>query len=360
MTVSSPSAMVDPGLAPSEAGWRVRSPWHWGWVRFRRDRWSLVAACVFAVILVASLAGGAIASTLLGHNGSDFLPYAASANLKPVGPWTWVPATHSSYGYANGDLAQPPKNAPRTLLVFGADGPLGRDELIRVLDGGKTSLEIAIGGVLIALLIGLPLGSVAGYFGGLADALIGRFTETVMAFPLLLFLVFASVRLDPVLRPIGYGSILPSGVFAEALLIGVFTSFYPTRLVRARLLQLRNVEFVEAAEMVGASDWRIIRRHLLPHLGPTLLVWAAVATGTNILLEVGLSFIGAGVQPQTPTWGSLLSTTWGTVYQPQTYNSTSYTPWQTIFPSVAILLCVVSLNQISEGLRHALEPRAER
>jgi len=95
--------------------------------------------------------------------------------------------------------------------------------------------------VLIALLIGLPLGSVAGYFGGVADALIGRFTETVMAFPLLLFLVFASVQLDPVLRHIGYGSILPDGVFAEALLIGIFTSFYPTRLVRARLLQLRHV-----------------------------------------------------------------------------------------------------------------------
>lgn len=359
MTASSPSAVVDP-LSASETVWRVRSPARLAWVRFRRDRWSLVAACVFAVILVASFAGGAVASAILGHNGTDFLPYAANANQKPVGPWSWVPSTHTSYGYVNGDLKPAPADAPKTLLLLGADGPLGRDEFIRVLDGGKASLEIAIGGVLIALLIGLPFGALSGYFGGILDGLVARFTETVMAFPLLLFLVFASVGIDPVLRPVGWGSILPAGVFAEALLIGVFTSFYPTRLVRARLLQLREVEFVEAAHMVGASSWRILRRHLLPHLVPMLLVWAAFATAANILLEVGLSFIGAGVQPQTPTWGSLLSTTWGTVYQPQTYNSTNYTPWQTIFPSLAILISVVALNQISEGLRHALEPRAER
>jgi ABC-type dipeptide/oligopeptide/nickel transport system permease subunit len=312
------------------------------------------------VILVVSLAGGATASALLGHNGTDIFPYAANVNQKPVGPWSRVPATHDSYGYVNGDLAPPPKNAPRTLLIFGADGPLGRDEFIRVVDGGKASLEIALGGVLVALLIGFPLGCVSGYFGGIADTFVSRFTDTVMSFPLLLFLVFASVNLDSTLKPIGaWGSMLPEGVVAEAVLIGAFTSFYPTRLVRARLLTLRQEEFVEAAEMVGASNWRILRHHLLPYLRPTLIVWAAIATATNILLEVGLSFIGAGVQPETPTWGSLLSTTWGTIYQPQVFEEANFTIWQTVFPTVAILLCVVSLNQLSEGLRHALEPQGQ-
>jgi ABC-type dipeptide/oligopeptide/nickel transport system permease subunit len=230
--------------------------------------------------------------------------------------------------------------------------------LIRVLDGGKTSLEVAIGGMLIALLIGVPLGSLAGYFGGVADVIVSRFTETIMAFPLMLFLVFASVQFAPALSPIGYGWWLPPGVFAEALLIGVFTSFYPTRLVRAQLLELRNAEFVEALEMVGASRWRILSRNLLPHLLPTMLIWGAIAIATNILLEVGLSFVGAGVQVSTATWGSLLSTTWGTLLAPQSYNSQNFTPWQTVFPTISILLAVVSLNQVSEGLRRALDPRS--
>jgi len=254
----------------------------------------------------------------------------------------------------------PPDNATKqALLVLGADGPLGRDELIRVLDGARTSLEIAIGAVLIALLIAIPVGSIAGYFGGATDAVVSRFTEAVMAFPLLLFLVFATAKLSPSLRGVSYSWVLPSGVFAEALLIGVFTSFYPTRLVRAQLLTLRNEEFVEAAHMIGASDSRILRRHLLPHLAPTLLVWAPIAVATNILLEVGLSFIGVGVQPSTPTWGSLLATAWGTVYTPLSF-SQSQTAWQTIVPTAAILVTVLSLNQVSEGVRRAIEPWARR
>jgi len=339
----------------------TRSQWRLTLRRFGRDRWSVAAACVFVVILFASFFGGAIASAALGHNGTDLFPYAANISRKPVGPLTWVPDTNVAYGYgADGDIAKPPKNAPRTLFVFGADGILGHDEFLRVLDGGKASLEIGLGGVIIALLIGLPIGAIAGYFGGVADWLVSRFTETVMAFPLIFFLVFASVRLDATLTPIGWGQIFPRGVFAEALLIGVFTSFYPTRLIRASLLSLRHAEFVDAARMVGASSWRILRKHLLPHLVPTMIIWGAIATATNILLEVGLSFVGAGVQPETPTWGSLLSGTWGTIFSPQSYNSENNTVWQTVFPTAFILLTVVALNQLAEGIRRATEPGGGR
>jgi peptide/nickel transport system permease protein len=321
----------------------------------------MASLILFVTVLVLSFAGGPIASRVLGHNGFDQFPYAANTTQKPVGPLSVVPAVNNSAGILpSGDLAPPPKGAPNTLLVFGADGPLGRDEFIRVLDGGKTSLEIAIGGALIALLIGLPLGAVGGYFGGIGDAIVSRITDTIMAFPLMLFLVFASVQLDAKIRGIGISWWLPDGVIAEALLIGFFTSFYPTRLIRAQLFQLRQAEFVEAAEMVGASRWRTLRTHLLPHLVPTILVWSAVAVATNILLEIGLSFIGAGVQVSTATWGSLLSTTWGTLFQPQTYNSLNFTPWQTIFPTAAVLIAVVSLNQLSEGLRQALDPFTRR
>jgi len=333
------------------------SPWRLTLARIRRDRWTMGSLVIVMVVVVLSFVGGPVASRVLGHNGFDQFPYAANITQKPVGPLSVVPALNNSAGMLpSGDLAPPPKGTPDTLLVFGADGPVGRDEFIRVLDGGKTSLEIAIGGALIALLIGLPLGAVGGYVGGIGDAIVSRITDTIMAFPLMLFLVFASVQLDAHIRGIGISWWLPDGVIAEALLIGLFTSFYPTRLIRAQLFQLREAEFVEAAEMVGASRWRTLRSHLLPHLVPTILVWSAVAVATNILLEIGLSFIGAGVQVSTATWGSLLSTTWGTLFQPQTYNSQQFTPWQTAFPTVAVLISVVSLNQLSEGLRQALDP----
>jgi peptide/nickel transport system permease protein len=333
------------------------APWRLTLARIRRDRWTMGALIVVATVVVLSFVGGPVASRVLGHNGYDQFPYAANISQKPVGPISVVPDLNNSAGLLpSGELAPPPKGTPSTLLTFGADGPLGRDEFIRVLDGGKTSLEIAIGGALVALLFGLPLGAVGGYIGGVGDAIVSRITDTIMAFPLMLFLVFASVQLDSKLRGIGISWWLPDGVIAEAMLIGLFTSFYPTRVIRAQLLQLREAEFVEAAEMVGASRWRTLRHHLLPHLVPTILVWAAVAVATNILLEIGLSFIGAGVQVSTATWGSLLSTTWGTLFQPQTYNSDNFTPWQTVFPTVFVLISVVSLNQVSEGMRQALDP----
>jgi ABC-type dipeptide/oligopeptide/nickel transport system permease subunit len=331
-------------------------PWRLTLTRLRRDRASVTAAVILLVIVILSFAGAPIGSAILGHNSTDQFPYAVDVNFKPVGPWSRVPDVGNVLVDSQGNPTTPPPGTKTALLPLGADGTLGRDELLRLLDGGKTTLEVAFLGVIFALLIGVPIGCIGGYFGGFTDSVVSRLTEVVMAFPLILFLVFASVRLSDSLTPIGWGSILPSGVFAVALLIGVFTSFYPLRLVRGQLLVLRDSEFVQASHMTGASDWRIIRRHLFPHLVPTLLVWSAIAVATNILLEVGISFIGAGIQASTPTWGSMLSTTWGTIYSPRTYNSLSYTPWQTIFPTIAILLTVVSLNQLSEGVRRAVQP----
>jgi ABC-type dipeptide/oligopeptide/nickel transport system permease subunit len=318
-----------------------------------------MAALVFlSLILLSGLFGGAVATRLVHHNGVDPFPYASNGNLRPIGPWTRVPALSYARIDEYGRLQQPPQGTKQALFVLGADGPLGRDELIRLLDGIRTSLEIAIGGAFFALLIGLPFGILAGYFGGWTDSVVSQFTETLMAFPLLLFLIFASARLGPQVRAVHYSWVLPSGAFGEALLIGAFTAFYPARLVRARLLILRRAEFVDASTMVGASHARIMVRHLFPHLVPTILVWSGIAVGTNILLEVGLSFVGVGVQPSVPTLGQLLATTWGTVQAPRIYNGVSYTPWQTIFPTLVILVTVVSLNQLSEGVRRALDPWA--
>ena len=341
-------------------GIAVRSGLRLTTARFLRDRVAVAGLAVFAFVAAASFGGGPLLSSLLGHNGFTQFPYAVvdtGTGLRPVGMWSRVPTTQQVRVDNYGGTLPAPKNASTTLLIAGADGPLGRDELIRVLDGGKASLEVGLGAVLVAVLIAVPLGSAAGFFGGAVDSVVSRLTETLMAFPLVLFLVFASVRLSPTLRPIGWGRVIPSGVPMMALLIGIFTSFYPLRLVRAQLLGLRSAEFVEAARALGSSSVRILRSHLLPHLVPTLLVWGAVAVATNMLLEVGLSVIGVGVQASTATWGSLLATTTGTIYSASPANTENYTIWQTLFPSLAILVAVVSLNQVSEGLRRALEPR---
>jgi peptide/nickel transport system permease protein len=335
---------------------RPRGPWRLAWLRLRRDRWSFGALIVLLTIFFLCFFGGAIATALVGHNGVDLFPYATNDSLRAVGPWTHLPSLHNGVYDQYDNLVAPPKGTPTTLFVLGADGPLGRDELIRLLDGGRTSLEIAILGALVALVVGVPLGAVAGYFGGITDSIVSRVTEAVMAFPLLLFLIFASAHLSSTIRSVGWGWEVPSGVVGEAILIGLFTSFYPARLVRVQMFTLRHSDFVEAAEMTGASDARILRRHLGPHLVPTLVVWGAVAVATNILLEVGLSFVGVGVQVSVPSWGQLLSTTWGTFFQPQVYNSQAFTPWQTILPTLAILLTVLSLNQVSDGVRRAMEP----
>jgi peptide/nickel transport system permease protein len=227
-----------------------------------------------------------------------------------------------------------------------------------VLDGGKASIEIGVFAVLISALIAVPLGCLAGFYGGKVDAVISRLTEWVMAFPLIFFLVYATVHLTPALRPIGWGHDIPAGVPMVALLIGAFTSFYPLRLVRAQLLTLRNAEFVDSSRMVGASGLRIIRKDLLPHLVPTLLVWGAVAVATDMLLEVGLSVIGVGVQSSTATWGTLLAQTTGTIYNAGIASGAGehHTTWHTVWPTIAILVSVVSLNQLSESLRRAIEP----
>jgi ABC-type dipeptide/oligopeptide/nickel transport system permease subunit len=326
----------------------------------RRDRATVAALVALALILLISLFGGAIASRILGHGPEEPFPYATTGSgvfTHTVGPFTRVPDTPNANLDDYGNLKPPPKGTPTTLFVLGGDGVLGRDELIRFLDGGRTSLEIGIGGVLFALLIAIPIGTIAGYFGGPVDAVVSRLTETVMAFPMLLFLVFATAHLSPSLRGIQYSWLLPQGVFSDALLIGIFTSFYPTRLIRQQVIVLRQSEWVDAAHMVGGSDWRILRRDLVPHLVPTMLIWGAIAVATNILLEVSLSFIGVGVQPFTPTWGSLLSQAWGTIYSPKAQDPTI---WQTIVPTAGILVTVLSLNQISEGVRRAIEPWARR
>jgi peptide/nickel transport system permease protein len=337
---------------------RPAGAWRIALRRLKRDKVALASASVLVLVVFACFAGGPILSKVVGHGPDDIFPYAQD-DLKPVGPWTHVPDTMIIESLDPN--APPPKNVGRTLLVLGADGALGRDELLRVLYGGRVTLGIAFGGALLALMIGLVLGSLAGYFGGLLDTVISRFTDLVMAFPLLLFVVaIGYTATGDRLTEITFGETLPKGVVALILLIGLFTWFYPARIVRAEILSLRQREFVEAATATGASNAWILRRHLFPHVIPSVIVWVCIAAATNIMLEAGVTFLGAGIRTPTASWGSLLASTWGSLANPQTYNPVTFSQWPTIVPTVAIIITVIALNQLGESLRSVLDPRAIR
>jgi peptide/nickel transport system permease protein len=350
-------ATIEGVAGPIPAG-RPVGAWRIAWRRLRRDKVALVSAGVLTLIIFASFAGGPIASRLVGHGPDDLFPYA-QRSLKPVGPWTRVADT--SILESLDPLAAPPKRFGTTLFVLGADGPLGRDEFLRVLYGGRVSLEVAFGAAFLAILIGVTLGAVAAYFGGFVDSVISRFIDLVMAFPLLLFLVMVGyTTLGNRLAQYTVHGLFAPGVLALILIIGFFTWFYPARIVRSEIIALRGREFVEAAASAGASDPWIIRKHLLPHVLPTLLVWGSVAAATNIMLEAGVTFLGAGIKIPTASWGTLLASTWGTAANPTGYDPTTFSAWPTILPTVAIFVTVLAFNQLGESLRAVLDPRAIR
>ncbi len=328
--------------------------------RLRRDRAGVVAIALASSIALACFVGGPVLARAFGHGPNDPFPYAVDGNLRPVGPWSHVPALNAARVDAAGEIAPPPPGTPDTLFVLGGDGVLGRDLLLRVLYGGQVSIEVGVLAALIALAIGVVLGGLAGTVGGLLDAGVNRLAEFVMALPVLFLLVLVGASsVGSRLQGVTLG-VLNEGVFAVALLIGLFTWFYPARLVRAQVLSLRSREFVDASLMAGASSGRIFRTHLLPHLVPSLLTWGMLAVATGIMLEIGVTFLNAGVRLPTSSWGRILADTWGSPLSPSRYDPASSSLWPTIFPSVAIFLTIVALHEIGEALRRAIGSEAPR
>jgi peptide/nickel transport system permease protein len=341
---------------------RPQGQWALAWRRLKRDRVALACGCFLVFVVFAVGPGAPLYERAVGHGPNDLFPYSVSVGLRPAGPFTvtWDTSRVADDQPFAFHHAPPPKGTGKTLLLLGADSQLGRDEFLRILYGGRVSLEVAAGAAVLALLIGVVLGALAGYFGGLVDAVISRFTDLVMAFPLLLFLVMIGSLFSYGLTRWTFGGLLNQGVFQLILIIGAFTWFYPARIVRSQVMSLRNKEFVEAAQMVGARDSRIMRTHLLPHVLPPLLAYGTLLVATNIMIEVGVTFLGAGIKLPTASWGSLLAQTWGSILNPNPYNPATTQPWLTLVPSIAIFLTVFSLNQFGEGLREATDPRAVR
>jgi len=232
--------------------------------------------------------------------------------------------------------------APSTAHPMGTD-PLGRDLLTRILYGGRISLSVGIMVVAITLGIGVTIGAIAGYAGGAVDSILMRFTDATLSLPSLLVLILLSA----ILREVDIPILKRSSVVTIALVIGLlgWTTF--ARLVRATFLTLREMDFVTASRALGGSGARIVIRHILPNAIGPIIVESTLELGYAIIEESGLSFLGFGIQPPTPSWGNLLSNA--------QENFVRY-PWLASVPGLMIFLAIISVNYIGDGLRDAFDP----
>jgi peptide/nickel transport system permease protein len=279
------------------------------WRRVRRDRAAMFgAALVIGLVLVAILA-----PVLSPHDPTEQFRDGLTPDGQPM-PSTLL---------TNGN--------PR--FPIGTDAN-GRDLLSRILYGARISLLVGVLANLMAVVIGTMVGSVAAYFGGWLEIVLMRFTDMMMAFPMLLL----AMTLVAILKP---------SVWIIIVVIGAVYWTWIARVIYGQVLALRDRDFVIATRALGAGRIFTLFRHILPQLFPTIIVWGTLGIATNVMLEASLSYLGIGVQPPTPSWG-------GMIQQGQSFYRSA--PWLVIFPGLAIMLTVFAFNLFGDGLRDALDP----
>lgn len=294
-----------------------RTPWQLFWRRFRKDKFAIAGLVIVGVmILLATFAP--VAAKITGHGPNQVSLDQLDEFGLPRGP--------------NGDF------------WFGLD-KAGRDLFVRVLYGARTSLIIAFFATGMATLIGIIMGLLAGFYRGKADTVISRTVDVWLALPvLLLALGLASAcGLQPCL-----GGLIKPGLLVVSLIIGLFTWPYISRIVRGQVLSLREREFTEAARSLGAGNWRIMVREILPNVTAPIIVYTTLIIPNNILFEAALSFLGVGVPPGTPSWGRMLSDASGIF---------TIAPWMMLFPGLFLFLTTLAFNLVGDSLRDALDPR---
>lgn len=226
---------------------------------------------------------------------------------------------------------------PSARYLLGTDG-LGRDILSRAIYSAQISIPIGVFAMLVAIFIGVTIGMLSGYFGGLIDNVLMRLTDMLLAFPILFLLVTITAL---------FGSTIPVLIF----MLGITSWGVNSRVVRGQVLALKEQEFITAARSIGASDVDIMLRHILPNIMPIIIVDATLRVALVILIEGGLSFLGLGVQPPTPSWGNMIAD--GGALLRRAW-------WVSVFPGLFLFLCSMSFNLVGDGLRDALDPRLNR
>jgi len=233
--------------------------------------------------------------------------------------------------HTNLDLRYQP---PSPAHVMGTDS-LGRDLLTRIMFGGRVSLTIGLLAMTVAITLGIVMGGLAGFYGGVADAVLMRFVDVMLSFPRLFLLILFSVFFG--------GHFL-----TVVLLLGALSWMSVARLIRASFLSLKERPYVEAARALGVSGGLIMLRHLLPNALAPIIVAATLGIATAIIAESTLSFLGLGIQPPTPSWGNMLK---------DAQTDMLIAPWTAVFPGLAIFVTVVAINFVGDGLRDALDPQ---
>ncbi len=226
------------------------------------------------------------------------------------------------------------RKPPSALHWLGTD-ELGRDLFSRMAYGARTSLMAGVVSVFIAMIVGVPFGIIAGYFGGWADSIISRLIDAMLAIP---FLIMA----------IALAAFLGASLTNAMIAIGLSAAPVFARLTRGQVLSIRNEEYIEAAQVLGLRHPRIILRYILPNAMSPIIVQATLTIAAAIIAEASLSFLGLGQQPPNPSWGSMLNTA---------KNFISQAPWMSVWPGAAIFLVVLGFNLLGDGLRDAIDPR---
>ena len=301
---------------------RAASQWAVAWRRFKRNK-----AGVVGLIIVLGV-------VFIGVFGDLIAPYPAFPDPKALTP------------FYNGDV----RSAPSSRYLLGTDA-LGTDVFSDILHGTKYALYVGVVVTLITMLIAIGVGAVAGYFGSWTDNVLMRITEVFLVFPSLLFILIF-VRVFTLGAGAGTSSSLlgfgiPIGLSIVIIVLAVFNWPGDARMIRGEFLRVRELEFVEAEKALGASNKRIIFRHILPNILSSIIVVASLTIAYAILLEAGVSFLGFG-DVNTMTWGQILE---------NNFSDMRVVWWAELFPGIAILITVFGFNLLGDGLSDALNPR---
>jgi peptide/nickel transport system permease protein len=307
-----------------QGGVEGKSPRQLFWERFKADKVAIASLVFIVLLILVAIFAGVIAKYLVGHGPNEL----------------FQSETLDEFGLPTG---------PSSSFWFGADES-GRDVFVRILYGARTSLLVAIVATGFAMLIGVVVGVISGYFRGLTDAVVARTLDIILALPIFLFAI-GIVAACGSSKEGCVGGLIEPGLGLVIFVIAAFSWPYIARIIRGNVLSIREREFIEASRSLGAGSTRIMFREVLPNLVAPIIVYATLLIPSNILFEAALSFLGLGVPVDTPSWGQMLA---------DGSDVFDVAWWLMLFPGLFLIATTLAFNLLGDGLRDALDPRSGR